>query len=99
MDRLLLLRDRESVSSCNLFWPDMVFLWCTRGEGCPTILVLKSSGPITFDSRSGVSSLAQVWFWAFFGFLLVDRRSRGGGSCMIFWLGAFRMWLSFGVED
>jgi hypothetical protein len=28
-------------------------------------LVLKSGGPITFDSRSGVSSLAQVGFWAF----------------------------------
>jgi hypothetical protein len=31
-----------------------------RGEGCPYDLVLKSGGPITFDSRSGVSSLAQV---------------------------------------
>jgi hypothetical protein len=28
-------------------------------------LVLKSGGPITFDLRSGVSSLAQVGFWAF----------------------------------
>ncbi|KEH16389.1 hypothetical protein MTR_0200s0020 [Medicago truncatula] len=37
-------------------------------EGCPSDLVLKSGGPITFDSRSEVSSLAQVWFWAFYGF-------------------------------
>jgi hypothetical protein len=29
-----------------------------RGERCPYDLVLKSGGPITFDSRSGVSSLA-----------------------------------------
>jgi len=62
--RLLLLRDRESVSSCILVWLDMVFLWCTGGEGCPYDLVLKSGGPITFVSRSGVSSLVQVLFWA-----------------------------------
>jgi hypothetical protein len=31
--RLLLLRDRESVSSCNLVWLDMVILWSTGGEG------------------------------------------------------------------
>ena len=66
--RLLLLRDRESVSSCKLVWRDLVFLWCTEGEGCPSVLVLKSGGPITFDSRLGVSSLDQVWFWAFYGF-------------------------------
>jgi len=66
--RLILLRDWESVSSGNLVWCDLVFLWCTRGEGCPSDLVLKSGGPITFDSRSGVSSLAQVWYWAFYGF-------------------------------
>jgi len=42
-----------------------VFLWCTGGEGCPSDLVLKSGGPITFDSISGVSALAQVWFWLF----------------------------------
>jgi len=58
-----------------------------RGEGCPADLVLKSDGPITFDSRSEVSSLAQVGFWAFFCALTVDRRSRGGGSCMILRLG------------
>jgi len=66
--RLLLLRDRESVSRCNLVWRDFVFLLCTGGEGRPSILVLKFGGPITFDSRSGVSSLDQVWFWAFYGF-------------------------------
>ena len=37
-------------------------------EGCPSDLTLKSGGPITFDSRSGVSSLAQVRFWVFYGF-------------------------------
>ena len=31
--RLLLLRDRESVSSCNLVWLDVVILWSTGGEG------------------------------------------------------------------
>jgi hypothetical protein len=30
----------------------------------PCYLVLKSGGPITFDSRSGVSSLTKVGFWA-----------------------------------
>lgn len=66
--RLLLLRDRESVSSCNFVLLDLVFLWCTEGEGCPSDLVLKPGGLIIFDSRSEVSSLAQVWFWAFYGF-------------------------------
>jgi hypothetical protein len=77
----------------------MVFLWCTGGEGCPADLILKTGGPITFDSRSGVSSLAQVAFWAFYDALLVDRRLRNGGSCMIIPLRAFQMWLSFGLED
>lgn len=36
-----------------------VFLWWTRGDGCPSDLVLKSGGPIAFDSRSRVSSLVQ----------------------------------------
>jgi hypothetical protein len=32
-------------------------------EGCrPSDLNLKSGGPITFDSRSGISSLVQVLF-------------------------------------
>ncbi|RHN73679.1 hypothetical protein MtrunA17_Chr2g0301121 [Medicago truncatula] len=30
---------------------------------------MKYGGPIAFDSRSGVSSLVQVWFWAFVVFL------------------------------
>jgi hypothetical protein len=68
VSRLLLLRDRESMSSCNLVWLDLVFLWCTGGEGCPSDLTIKSGGPITFDLRSGVSSLAQVRFWAFYSF-------------------------------
>jgi len=38
-----------------------------RGKGFPSDLVLKSSGPITFDSRSGVSSLVQVLVLGFFG--------------------------------
>jgi len=68
MGRLLLLRDRESVSSCNLVWCDLVFLWCIGGEGCPSDLTSKSGRPITFDSRSEVSSLAHVRFWAFYDF-------------------------------
>ena len=63
-----MLRDQESVSSCNLVRRDLVFLWCTKGEGSPSDLVLKSGGVITFDSRSRVNSLDQVWFWAFYGF-------------------------------
>lgn len=45
-------------------------IWCfssvpgVRG----VLLVLKSGGPIAFDSRTGVSYLAQVWFWALYGF-------------------------------
>jgi len=65
---LLLLRDRELVSSCHIVWLDLVLLWCTGSEQCPFDLVLKSGGSITFDSRSRVSSLAQVWFWNFYGF-------------------------------
>jgi len=99
VDRLLLLRDRESVSNCNFVWRDLVFLSCTRVEGYPSDLVLKSSGPITFDSRSGVSSFAQVLVLGFLWFLSVHRRSRGGGSWMVFRLGVFRKWFSFGVQD
>ena len=60
MDRLLLLRDRELAFSCILVWLATVILWWTRGKGCPSGWVLKSGGPIAFDSRSGVSSLAEV---------------------------------------
>ena len=73
-----MLRDWESVSSNNLVWLDLVFLWCTGGEGCSSDLVLKFGGPITFDSRSGVRSLAHVLVLGFLWFLLVDWRSRGG---------------------
>jgi hypothetical protein len=34
-------------------------------KGCPYDLVLKSGGPIAFDSRSRVSSLTLVWFWVY----------------------------------
>jgi hypothetical protein len=78
--QLLLLRDRESMSSCILIWLDLVFLWYIGGEWCPSNLILKFGGPITFDSRSEVSSLAQVWFWVFLWFLSVDQRLRGSGS-------------------
>jgi hypothetical protein len=60
-------------------------------------LVLKSGGPITFDSRSGVSSLTQVGFWAFvlcsFGVSGVARlwQLRSFGHVL------FEMWLSLGV--
>lgn len=47
----------ESVSSCILVLLDLVFLWYTGGEGCPSDLVIKSGGPITFVLRSEVSSL------------------------------------------
>ena len=54
-----------------------MFLWWTGGKGCPSDLVLKSGGPIAFDSRSGVSSLVQVWFWAFLVFF------RWTGGCAV----------------
>ena len=65
--RLILLRDQEFVSNCILLWLDLLFLWYTESEGCPFDLVIKSGGTITFDSRLEVSSLAQVWFWSFYG--------------------------------
>ena len=55
------------------------FLWCIGVEGCPPDLVLKSGGSITFDSRSGVSSVVKFGFGLLW-FLSMDRRSRGGGS-------------------
>jgi len=71
--RLLLLRDRELVSSCNLVWRDLEFLLCIEGEGCPSDLVLNSGELITFVSRLGVSALAQVLVLGFFWFLSVDQ--------------------------
>lgn len=62
-------------------------LWCfSSGPGVwwPSDLVLKSSGPITFDSRSRVNYLVQVWFWAFLRVLSMDQRLCGGESCLIF---------------
>jgi len=70
-----------------------------RGWVCPFDLVLKSGGPIAFDSRLGASFFDSSWVLGFEGVLSVDWRWRGGGSWMIFRIRAFRMWLSFGVED
>jgi hypothetical protein len=76
------IKRSELVSSCNLvwmamvfLWMAMVFLWMTGGEGCPYDLVLKFGGPIAFDSRSGVSSLAQIrgFLWSSFGGSEVER--------------------------
>jgi len=55
---IILLRDRELVSFCNLDLIGLVFLWWT-GVRWPSVLVLKAGGPIAFDSRLGVSSLVQ----------------------------------------
>jgi hypothetical protein len=66
---IILLRDRELASSGIIVWLTTVFLWWTRDKGCPSDLVLKSGGSIAFDSRSGVSYLVQVWFWACLVFL------------------------------
>jgi hypothetical protein len=74
---VLLLRDRELASSAIIVWLATVFLWWIGGKGCPSDLILKSGGPISFDSRSGVSSLVQVWFWAFLVFL------RWTGGCAL----------------
>lgn len=44
----------------------------------PSELVPMSGGPIAYNSRSGVSYLVQIWFWALFVVLSVDRRLCGG---------------------
>jgi len=56
---------------------------------------LESGGLIAFDSRSGVSPLIQVLFWANYGVLLVDWL-RGDESCMSIRIRPFRVWLSYG---
>ena len=84
MGRSIWLRDRELASSSIIVWLATMFLWWTGGNQCPSDLVLKTGGSITFDSRTGVSSLVQVWFWAFFDVHSMDWRLRGGGSCIIF---------------
>jgi hypothetical protein len=90
---VILLRDRELASSRNLVWLATVFLWWTGGKGCPSDLVLKFGGPITFDSRLGGRSLVQVWFWAFW-------RSFGGSVVARWWkLNDHLMWLGVGDED
>jgi hypothetical protein len=48
----------------------MVFLCWIEGEGYPFDLVMESGGPIDFDSRSGVSSMFQVFIWANLVFLI-----------------------------
>jgi len=96
---VILIRDWKSVSRCKycLTWFGVSLVY--RGWGVPFWFGHKFGGPITFDSRSGVSSLDQVWFWAFLWFLSVDRRSRGGGCWLIFRLWAFRFGSSFGVSE
>jgi hypothetical protein len=74
---LLLLRDWELASSGVIVWLATMFLRWTGVKGYLSDLVLKSCGPIAFDSRSGVSSLIQVWFWAFLVFL------RWTGGCAV----------------
>ena len=96
---IMLLRDRELVSCCNFVLASFGAPLVDRGWGCPSKLVLKSDGPIAFGSRSEVSWLVQVWFWAVLGALSVVWRLCGGGSGMIFRKGVLRIWLSIGVED
>jgi len=62
--RFLLPRDRKLASNCFIVWLTTVFLWWTGGKGCLSGLVPESNGLVSFDSRSRVSSLVQVWFWA-----------------------------------
>ena len=60
-------------------------------------MVLKIGGPITFDLRSGVSYLDQVWFWAFYGFF-------GGSEVERWWKlndlsdRSVSLWLNFSVH-
>ena len=64
----------------------------------PFCFGLKSGGSITFDSRSGVSSLDQVWFWVFMV-------SFGGSEVERWWKlddlsdRSVSLWLSFSVQD
>jgi len=78
--RLILLQDRESVSSCYFVWCDLVFLWCTGSKGCPSDLVLKSGGrSLLLRDQESVLWL-KFLVLGFLWFLSVDQRSRGGGS-------------------
>jgi len=61
-------------------WLALMFLRWTGGKGCPPVFVVKSSGRITFDSRSGVSFFSSSLVLSFIGVFSVDRRLRGGGS-------------------
>jgi hypothetical protein len=96
------IKRSELVSCCNLVWMAMVFFWMTGGEGCPYDLDLKFGGPIVFDSRSGVSSLAQIrgFLWSSFGgseverwWKIIDLSNRSFMDVAQLWwggLGAFR---------
>jgi len=78
MGRLLCFEIGSWILTTLFVWLATMFLLWTGGKGCPSDLVLKSGGPITFDSRSGVSSLVPIWVWV--SLVSVDRRLRGGGS-------------------
>ncbi|AET03893.1 hypothetical protein MTR_8g077280 [Medicago truncatula] len=65
----IMVNERKVDTSCRAKGvPATVFLSWTGGKRCSSDLILKYSGLITFDSRSGVNSLIQVWFWAFLMF-------------------------------
>ena len=61
-----MLRDRKLASRFKFFWMVKVSSPRSRSCGVPGDLFLESGGPITFDSRSGVNFLSQV-FLACFG--------------------------------
>jgi len=65
--RLLLIRDGSWCLAPFVCLATVILRW-TGSKGCPSGWVLKFGGPIAFDSKSGVSSLAQVLFWAFMVF-------------------------------
>ena len=91
MGRLTLLRDRESVSSCNLVGLDLVFLWCTGGEGVSFWFGHKVWWADHFWFVIGSQFFSSSLVLGFLWFLSVDRRSRGGGSWLIF-LDVAQLW-------
>jgi len=76
--RLLLLRYRESVPSYNFVWRDLVFLWCTGGEGCPPFWAYSLVGR-SFLIRDRESVL---WLKLGFGLFMV---SFGGSEVERWW--------------
>ena len=94
--RLFLLWDREFVSSYNLVWLAIVFLWWARGEGAPFYYGLKVwlADRFWFEIRSQFFCSSLV-----LGFFIVFLRWTRGWEVVVTEWSLDRMWLSFGEDD